>query len=433
MKEKICIIAVVIAYAVLCWYGWGSSSSMNTTADGKTILTFWHTYGDDEEVILREVIAKWEAMSENASFTVRPVRIPFEGHKPKIRTALTVGQGPDMARVDWSFVCELARKNSVADLGTLGFDSIRNQYLEAPLNACCVDGKYYGLPDQSNCVALFYNRTIFKELGMLPQDSVYKYGELIANKPFPRTWTEFATFAKEFKAKSNGRDSFAIMNTLWWNLAIFNTYGAKIVDGNNCVIDSPATIEALEMLASLYKEGLEAGGWKPGAITPEQGFVNGKYAMILMGPWNLKRFKEDLKLDFGIALIPGGHTAADTSSNVGGTDVVIFNDKPEERQKASYRFLTYFTNAENQANWCLKLNQLPINNGAYDLVKFEDQHQIAFMAQMKKTKPNPVVKDFGLLEDIVNPEIETILQGSKSASAGVASIKTRVQALINEN
>ena len=168
-----------------------------------------------------------------------------------------------------------------------------------------------------------------------------------------------------------------------------------------------------------------------GAIIPEQGFVNGKYAMILMGPWNLKRFKDDLKLDFGIGLIPGGD--AGTSSNVGGTDVVIFNDKSIERQKACYNFLTYFTNAQNQVEWCTKLNQLPINLGAYDLVKFEDQHQMAFMKQMKYASANPVIKDFGLLEDIVNPEVETVLAGSKTAKEAVESIEKRVQErLLNE-
>ena len=425
MKEKICVVLVIIAYAVLCWFGWGSSSSMKVSPDGKTILTFWHTYGDDEEAILRKIIKDWEA--QNASFTVRPVRIPFEGHKPKIRTALTVGQGPDMARVDWSFVCELARKNSVANLGDFGFDSIKNQYLEAPLNACRVNDKYYGLPDQSNCVSLFYNRAIFKELGIIDKDSEFTIEE--ADRIIPKTWDEFAVFAKQFKG--NGREPFAVMNTLWWNLAILNTYGGKIIDGNKCVMNSEANEKALTMLAGLYKEGIEAGGWKPGAIIPEQGFVNGKYAMILMGPWNLKRFKDDLKLDFGIGLIPGGD--AGTSSNVGGTDVVIFNDKSMERQKACYNFLTYFTNAQNQVEWCTKLNQLPINLGAYDLVKFEDQHQMAFMKQMKYASANPVIKDFGLLEDIVNPEVETVLAGSKTAKEAVESIEKRVQErLLNE-
>ena len=420
MKEKICIIAVIIAYAVLCWFGWGSTRVPTVSEDGKEILTFWHTYGDDEEAILRRIIKEWE--KDNTKYTIRPVRIPFDGHKPKIRTALTVGQGPDMARVDWSFVCELARKNAAADLGTLGFDKIKNQYLEAPLNSCCVNGKYYGLPDQSNCVALFYNRSVFKELGLIPQDSTFTVEE--AERIIPKTWEEFATFAKQFKDNTKKREPFAILNTLWWNLAILNTYGVKIIENNKCVIDSEATIKALTMLANLYKEGIEAGGWKTGAITPESGFVNGQYVMIIMGPWNLKRFKDDLKLDFGVALIPGGD--AGTSSNIGGTDVVIFKDKSKERQDACFSFLSFFTNAQNQVTWCKELNQIPINRGAYDLVKFEDQHLMAFLKQMQSAAPNPVLKDFGILESIVNPEIGTVFEGSKTPKQALESIVQRV-------
>ena len=422
MKEKICIIAVIIAYAVLCWFGWGSTRVPTVSEDGKEILTFWHTYGDDEEAILRRIIKDWESKPENAKYTIRPVRIPFDGHKPKIRTALTVGQGPDMARVDWSFVCELARKNAAVDLGTLGFDAIKGDYLDAPLNSCCVNGKYYGLPDQSNCVALFYNRAVFKELGLIPQDSAFTVEE--ADRIIPKTWKEFATFAKQFKDTAKKREPFAILNTLWWNLAILNTYGVKIIDGNQCVINSDATVEALTMLAGLYKDGIEAGGWKTGAITPESGFVNGQYVMIIMGPWNLKRFKDDLKLDFGVALIPGGSKG--TSSNIGGTDVVIFKDKPIERQKACYSFLTYFTNADNQVIWCKELNQIPINNKSYDMVKFEDQHLMAFLKQMKYASANPVLKDFGILESIVNPEIGTVFEGSKTPKQALESIVQRV-------
>ncbi|HNW33376.1 MAG TPA: hypothetical protein PKM25_00450, partial [Candidatus Ozemobacteraceae bacterium] len=101
------------------------------TADGRAILNFWHTYNDDEEVELKKIIADWEA--NNASWSVRAVRIPFDGHKPKLRTALTVGRGPDMARVDWSFVCELGRKHALVDLAQFGFDAIKDNYLKAPL------------------------------------------------------------------------------------------------------------------------------------------------------------------------------------------------------------------------------------------------------------------------------------------------------------
>ena len=59
MKEKLCVLAVIIAYVVLCWFGWGSTRVPTVSEDGKEILTFWHTYGDDEEAILRRIIKDW--------------------------------------------------------------------------------------------------------------------------------------------------------------------------------------------------------------------------------------------------------------------------------------------------------------------------------------------------------------------------------------
>ncbi|OGK10995.1 MAG: hypothetical protein A2W80_07750 [Candidatus Riflebacteria bacterium GWC2_50_8] len=413
MSEKKLMIVAVIAYIMLVFVCW--DDSIATSPDGRQILTFWHTYNDQEELVLRDIIKKWEGA--NPKFTVRPVRIPFDGHKAKLRTALTVGQGPDMARVDWSFVCELARKNSVVDLETLGFENIRRQYLEAPLETAYIDGKYYGIPDQSTCVAMFYNRQMFKDAGLLPEDP---------NAPVvPQTWEEFIEVGKKLTDKSKDQYAFAMTNTLWWNLPFFNSYGARIVseDGKKCVIDSDDAVKALEMMASLVSEHkIEAGAWRPGAISPEQGFVNGKYAMVFMGPWNLAKFA-NAKMDFGVGLIPGGTKG--TSTNVGGTDVVIF--KGTKYAAECYDFLTFFTSAENQKDWCSKLNQLPINLGAYDLVSFEDPHLMMFMEQMKHAGPNPVVKDYSLLEDLVNPEVEAVLSGQKTAREALGAAQKKVQ------
>ncbi|PKL49464.1 MAG: hypothetical protein CVV42_05615 [Candidatus Riflebacteria bacterium HGW-Riflebacteria-2] len=413
MSEKKIMIFAVIAYIALVFVCW--DDSIATSPDGRTILTFWHTYNDQEEQVLRGIIKQWE--DKNQSFTIRPVRIPFDGHKAKLRTALTVGQGPDMARVDWSFVCELARKNSVLDLDTLGFAKIRDQYLAAPLETAYIDGKYYGIPDQSTCVAMFYNRQMFRDAGLLAEDS--------SAPMVPQTWEEFIEVGKKLTDKSKDQYAFAMTNTLWWNLPFFNSYGARIIseDGKTCVIDSEAAVQTLEMMASLTNEHqIEAGAWRPGAISPEQGFVNGKYAMIFMGPWNLAKFA-NTKLDFGVGLIPGGSKG--TSTNVGGTDVVIF--KGTKYATECYDFLTFFTSAENQKDWCTALNQLPINLGAYDLVSFEDPHLMMFMEQMKHAGPNPVVKDYSLLEDLVNPEVEAVLSGQKTAKEALSAAQKKVQ------
>jgi len=413
MKERKLLIVAIIGYLALVFVCW--DDSISTSPDGRTILTFWHTYNDQEEQVLRTIIKDWEVT--NKKFTIRPVRIPFDGHKAKLRTALTVGQGPDMARVDWSFVCELARKNAVIDLETLGFEKIRAQYLPAPLESAFIDGKYYGIPDQSTCVAMFYNRQMFKDAGLLTEA---EEGIVV-----PKTWEEFIEVGKKLTDKSKDQYAFAMTNTLWWNLPFFNSYGARIIseDGKKCVIDSDLAVQALEMMASLVNEHkIEAGAWRAGAISPEQGFVNGKYAMVFMGPWNLAKFT-NAKMDFGVGLIPGG--TAGTSTNVGGTDVVIF--KGTRYSAECYDFLTFFTSAENQKRWCTELNQLPINLGAYDLVSFDDPNLMMFMEQMKHAGPNPVVKDYALLEDIINPEVEAVLSGQKNAREALTAAQKKVQ------
>jgi ABC-type glycerol-3-phosphate transport system substrate-binding protein len=407
MSEKKIFIVAIIAYLALVFVCWDDAIDKNK--EGRVMLAFWHTYSDLEEQILKEVIKEWE--SKNAGFTVRPVRIPFDGHKPKLRTALTVGQGPDMARVDWSFVCELARKNAVVDLERFEFSKIRDNYLRAPLETGFIDGKYYGIPDQTTCVAMFYNKKMFKEAGLEPG--------------VPATWEEFIEVGKQLSNSSEGKYAFAMTNTLWWSLPFFNTFGARIIskDGKKCELGSDEAIAALKMMSSFVNEHkIEAGAWRPGAISPEQGFVNNKYAMIFMGPWNLAKF-ENANIDFGVGLIPAG--PAGTSTNVGGTDTVIFKHSPYVKE--CYDFLTFFTNAKNQARWCSELNQLPINLGAYDLVKFDNEYLNVFMEQMKHARVNPVVSSYGLLEDLVNPEMEAVLSQQRTAKDALTSVAAKIE------
>ncbi|MBI3039276.1 extracellular solute-binding protein [bacterium] len=376
----------------------GCNDRIDKTPDGKTILAFWHSYNDEEEVVLREIISEWE--KKNQGFTVSAIRIPFSGHESKIRTALTVERGPDMARVDWAFVCELARKHALVDLGTLGFDSIKDQYLKAPLGTTFIDGKYWGIPDQTTGLGLFYNKKLFRDAGLDPERT-------------PKTWDEFVEFAKKLTNSEKGTFGFAMENTLWWTLPFFNTFGAKVIseDGKSCSLNSPEAIKAMEFKAGLFKaHKVEAGAWRAGSVNPETGFLNGRYAMILMGPWNLAKYASS-PIEFGVGLIPEGPSG--TSTNVGGTDVVIFNSS--KYPKESYNFLTFFTSPESQAKWCKKLNQIPVNLKTYDLVSFENKHLLVFMEQMKHALPNPIVTKSNILEKIVNPEMEAVLTGQKSA------------------
>ncbi len=410
MKRNPLFVGFGVFYVLLLLMTW--NQDVSRTPDGRTVLQFWHTYQDAEAVCLDEIIRDWEKLPGNESWTIRPIRLPFDGHKPKIRTALTVGLGPDMARVDWSFVAELARKNATIDLAEFGFDKIKDQYVPGPLQTNFIDGKYQGIPEQTNCVILFYNKGMFREAGLDPE------------KP-PKTWDEFIEMGKKLTNNEKGTFAFGMDNTVWWTLPFLNSFGASMIsaDGKKCLLDSEQAVKAMELKASLFAvHHIEAGAWRAGGTTPEQGFQNQKYAMIFTGPWNLPKFTGS-KMEFGVGLVPSGPDGS--RSNVGGNNAVVF--RSSKHPKPCYDFLTYFTSAEVQAKWCMKLNQIPVNLKAYDLVKFEDKNLNVFLEQMKTSVGNPIVTSFESLENIVNPEMEAVMTGQKTAADAMKNAARKVE------
>ncbi|MFW5781879.1 MAG: extracellular solute-binding protein [Candidatus Muiribacteriaceae bacterium] len=217
---------------------------------------------------------------------------------------------------------------------------------------------------------------------------------------------------------------FAMRNTLWWTFPFFNTYGADFIRDGKCVLAEKEGIQALQFKVDLYRKyQIEAGAWQAGAIGPDTGFLNEKYAMIFDGPWDVKRFK-DAGLNFGVSLIPEGPYG--TSTNVGGTNMVLFNnsDKPYWAAK----FLEFMVSPEIQSIWCNKLEQIPVNLKAYDMVDTTDKPYLkVFMEQMRHAKARPQILDYGELEEIINPQMEAALKEEKTVDQALNDASRRIE------
>jgi len=204
---------------------------------------------------------------------------------------------------------------------------------------------------------------------------------------------------------------FAMDNSLWWTFPFFNTYGAEFIRDGKCVLNEEPGVNALQFKSDLYnKHKIEAGAWQSGAVGPDAGFLNERYAMILNGPWVVKNYK-DAGLNFGVALIPEGPEG--TSTNVGGTNMVVFNNSKHPFWAA--KFLEFLASVEIQALWGNKLEQIPVNLKAYDLIDTVDKPFLkTFMEQMKYAKARPLILDYSELEEIINPQMEAALKGQKT-------------------
>jgi ABC-type glycerol-3-phosphate transport system substrate-binding protein len=373
-------------------------------------LTIWETYGTEEKVVFQKIVRDY--MKQNPHVTIETQALPWNEHEPKIMNSVITRSSPDLARVGVSFVAKLESKRALTPLNDLGAMDVRDDYFPASFDSNIVNGKIYGLPDQTTCLALFYNTDMFKAAGLDP------------DKP-PTTWDEFVEYGKKLTDEEKGVYGFGMENYLWWTLPFFYTFGADIVseDGKKCILDSPEGIAALQFKADLYqKHKIEGGAWVAGGINPENGFINKKYAMIFMGPWNVKHFKDN-KINFKVGLIPAGK--AGTATNVGGSDMVVMRGCKNPR--AAFDFLRFLTNKENQLYWARKLNQLPVSiAAAAEFQKEADPITKVFLEQIKTARARPQITNYDELENICNPEMESALSNQKKVKDALESAVKKI-------
>jgi len=406
MLVAVAVLTAGLAVGLLAGCGGGGDS-------GAT-LTIWQTYNDEEYPVFKEIVASFE--EAHPGITIDVVRLPFAGAEPKIQTALTTRTEPDIARVDVSFLAKLASKNALLDLGPYVPQTFRDEILPVALSSCYFNGTLWGLPDQTNGLCLFYNREHFRNAGLDPDVP-------------PATWDELIEYGRKLTDKKEGVFGIGLGNSLWWTLPFFYTHGAEFLseDGTRCVLNSPEGIAAFQLKVDLYaKYGIESGAWRAGGIVHDLGFQNGRYSMILNGPWAVESLKRT-GIDFGVGLIPEG--LAGTATNVGGNDLVVFRntDQPE----LAAEFLKFVASEETQRMWATRLGQIPVNVKASDAITSEEHPYLSvFVEQMGTAIPRPQVTSYPEIENLMNPEMQAALDGTKSVEAALNAAVFEIDKLL---
>ena len=416
------VLAIVLFTALVAAAG-GCGARRSADEGGVRTITIWETYNAEEHAVFDAMARDFERdYQTRTGETVRLVvqRVPYEGLLPKLKYAAITDTAPDICRVDNAWVLTLAFGKAVVPLDTLPnfggtLEEVGSHYVPAAYATNVVTvpegvawrDHVFGIPDQTNCVALFWNKGLFNESA----EALRKEG--LDPTRAPATWDEFVRYARVLTVPDRKQYGFGMFATLWWMMPFLNTFGATFTDQTPdgklaCGLSGPKSLEAMNFVVSLYrKDRVEAGAWQTGAINPEQGFLNGKYAMILTGPWNLKRFSG---IDFGVALVPAG--PAGTSSNVGGSNMVVF--RSSRHQDLAFEFLQWFSGHDAQMRWSRELGQIPVNREAFEEVARSSAgtNLGVFLEQLRTARPLKQVPRMDQIEDrVVNPAIELSLKG----------------------
>lgn len=241
-----------------------ASDAAETPAEPVTI-TFWHTYSDSEEAQLLDVVLPlWNEL--HPEITVEAVRQDSSQYHEMIVTSFGTGASPDVARVDIANIAAYAAQGGLVALSDYpDFAEISADYMDAPLSTNLYQGKYYGLPLDTNCKAAVMNLNVLAELGL---DAV------------PETMEELIE-----AAAGRGTYTINVSGVGDWDMyPYFWLFGGVLTNDDftqaTGYLDSAESIAAMEKIAELHDAGIFTIRDVDGSVDAWDG-INSEYAMFL--------------------------------------------------------------------------------------------------------------------------------------------------------
>ncbi|MBD2081646.1 ABC transporter substrate-binding protein [Leptolyngbya sp. FACHB-17] len=359
---------------------------------------------------------------------------------PKILAAVVGNAPPDMlwyAPMITGQLVELDALRSIDDF--LATSSVKSELDPALLNTMQYEGKTWSIPFGTNNVGIYYRPSLFEAAGV---------------KKLPRTWTEFRQVAKQLTRDTDGdgkADQHGMLLPLgkgeWtvftWLPFMFSGAGelgsATVTYGNEItpekVIPSSASagvniansgaIAALQFWRDLMQDG-SAILSQPERGYELNGFLAGKVAMQLSGPWTLGQLQAT-QVDFGVLPIPKG-TQAGTA--IGGENLFLFKSTPE-RERAAFEFAEFVMSEEFQTEWAIGTGYLPTNlksreSEAYKAFRATQPAVDVFLGQAQFGRSRPIFPGYNRISDNLGRAIEAALLDRNTPEEALKAAQQRL-------
>jgi len=115
--------------------------------------------------LVKDIVAKWNKDHPNIQVKATKFDGAAQDMIKKLETDVKAGNAPDLAQVGYAEVPEVFTKGLLEDV-TEEAAKYKSDFAEGPYSMMQVDGKTYGLPQDTGPLVYFYNQKAFDELGI---------------------------------------------------------------------------------------------------------------------------------------------------------------------------------------------------------------------------------------------------------------------------
>ena len=246
---------------------------------------------------------------------------------------------------------------------------------ERAVQSYTVQGKLWGMPFCVDIPLLYYNKVVFREVGLDPE------------RP-PQTLEELRQYSEKIlKRDASGnvqRSGVSLAITLWTE-QVFAQQGDLLLDMNNghdgrvtkVLFDNDTGRRFFQWWHDMVEEGLAFNvGRNPSGADNYLAVATNRAAMTFGYAGALRSVVSALEkgmqgVEIGVGPVPG------FADGTGSTLLLahglwIMNQRPQEEQEAAWKFIKWLTEPEQQAEWFAGSGQLPVSRSSAELPTARD-------------------------------------------------------------
>lgn len=349
------LLPLLLSFSLLAGCGNGANttdSEIVTELKEPVEITFWHAMNGAQEEALTELTEDFMASNSNVKVNLQN-QSSYKDLQQKVTATLASPKNlPTMTQAYGNWMYQPIEDGMILDLKpymeneTLKFDNY-DDIIEGLKDGLEVDGKIYGLPFNKSSEVIWYNKTLFDELGLT----------------VPTTYEEFAETAKViYEKKGIPGAGFDSLNNFY---TIFLRNEGKVFD-KNFNVTSEASVKA----ANYYLDGIKEGYFR---IAGTDKFLSGPFGNEQLGMYVGSNAGESYvvkgsegKFEPGIAPYPA------KAAMQQGTDLYVFSNATPEQKTAAYEYMKFLTNKDNQIKWAIATGYMPIRESALQSEEYKN-------------------------------------------------------------
>ena len=386
----------------------GKSDSSSGASGGQVTVEMWdYLSGDTANSSIEASIAEFE--KANPDIKVKRTTFAFADLSKSILQGSVGGEVPDVAVVDVVDNQNFASLGMLKDLSGDGIN--KSDFFDGPWSSVEFDGKTYGIPLNSNNLALYYNKTMLKEAGVeVPTD--WESLKEVAKKT-----TKGDVKGLAISGVKSESATFQILPFVWQTGGDLSNYS-----------ESGAT--ALAYLRGMIEEGSMSEAVSN--YTQEDArtqFITGKAAMMINGPWELSTLTKDAEIEWDVAPLPKDKRAA---TSMGGENVVVMNGA--KQSAAAVKLAKYLTSAEGAKIYCDGSGQLSSRPDLQGKLKLSSDPKLkVFEDQLQYAHARAYGKDYPKISEAIQLSMQEALTGAATPEAAAKKAADTMNPLLPKN